>query len=75
MANVISRAPENVDYEVPRCPRCGWQDVRASTPRGLVDALLGTLSMVPWRCRSCGFRFHRLRRRPDVEEGNGESES
>ena len=45
-----------------RCPRCGWLDIRLSSRRGLIDAVLSTLSLAPYRCRTCGARFHRIRR-------------
>jgi len=52
----------------PRCPRCGWGDTRLSGAHGLVDRLLSTLSLAPYRCRSCGSRFYRLRRVPRSAE-------
>lgn len=53
--------PEAADAEqqVPRCPNCGWRNVRKSHSNGLVDTLMRMFSVVPFRCRSCGLRFHR----------------
>jgi predicted RNA-binding Zn-ribbon protein involved in translation (DUF1610 family) len=48
---------------MPRCPNCGWQNVRLSHNKGVLDTLLGIFSVSPFRCRSCGARFHRVRRR------------
>jgi len=47
---------------LPRCPNCGWQNVRFSHSRGVWDAALEVFSVLPFRCRSCGARFHRLHR-------------
>jgi len=46
----------------PRCPNCGWHDVRLSLSKGPLDHLLSTFSFKAFRCRSCGNRFHTLRR-------------
>ena len=43
----------------PRCPVCGWMDVRRSMPHGFLDALVRIVGLVPYRCRSCGQRFYR----------------
>lgn len=43
----------------PRCPNCGWQDVRFSYTRNALDALLGTISVQRFKCRSCGSYFRR----------------
>lgn len=43
----------------PRCPDCGWTDVRRSMPHGLLDGLVRMVGLVPYRCRSCGLRFYR----------------
>jgi len=45
----------------PRCPACGWTDVRRSAPHGFLDLLVRIVGLVPYRCRSCGLRFHRAR--------------
>jgi hypothetical protein len=52
---------ESTDPDVmPRCPRCGWQDVRPSNTRGAFDAALSAIALAPFRCRSCGNRFYRF---------------
>ena len=43
----------------PRCPVCGWMDVRRSMPRGVLDRVVRIVGLVPYRCRSCGQRFYR----------------
>jgi len=62
---------ENVPADVmpdastlPRCPNCGWQNVRLSKSTGL-DRVISALRIKPFRCRSCGHRFHRFYRGPD----------
>jgi len=49
--------------ETPRCPNCGWQDVRRSHARGSIEKLLSSLSIYRFRCRSCNQRFFSLQRR------------
>jgi len=46
----------------PPCPNCGWHDVRLSNTKGALDVLLSTFSFKAFRCRSCGHRFHTVRR-------------
>lgn len=46
----------------PRCPLCGWTDVRRSMPKGFLDRVVRIVGLVPYRCRSCGQRFYRLQR-------------
>ena len=46
----------------PVCPRCGWKNTRRSNPKGMIDLLLRTFSLRAFRCRSCGNRFHVMRR-------------
>jgi DNA-directed RNA polymerase subunit RPC12/RpoP len=43
----------------PRCPVCGWMDVRRSMPEGFLDRVVRIVGLVPYRCRSCGQRFYR----------------
>ena len=43
----------------PRCPVCGWTDVRRSMPKGFTDRVVRIVGLVPYRCRSCGQRFYR----------------
>lgn len=47
----------------PRCPNCGWQDVRPSHSKGALDLALAVFSIAPFRCRSCSHRFYRFHRR------------
>jgi transposase-like protein len=44
---------------LPRCPNCGWHDVRLSYTRNALDALLGVISVQRFKCRSCGSYFRR----------------
>jgi hypothetical protein len=48
---------------VPRCPSCGWQNVRFAKSHA-IDHALALLNIRPFRCRSCRHRFYRLYRRP-----------
>ena len=43
----------------PRCPNCGWRNVRLSHINGPVDSVMKMFSIMPFRCRSCGTRFRR----------------
>jgi predicted RNA-binding Zn-ribbon protein involved in translation (DUF1610 family) len=53
--------PAPVD-DMPRCPNCGWHNVRPSMTKGSLDLLLSAFSFKAFRCRSCGHRFHTFRR-------------
>jgi DNA-directed RNA polymerase subunit RPC12/RpoP len=52
-------APESESGKGPRCPVCGWLDVRRSMPKGFMDRVVRIVGLVPYRCRSCGQRFYR----------------
>jgi DNA-directed RNA polymerase subunit RPC12/RpoP len=52
-------ATESQSDKGPRCPECGWMDVRRSMPKGLLDGVVKVVGLVPYRCRSCGHRFYR----------------
>jgi predicted RNA-binding Zn-ribbon protein involved in translation (DUF1610 family) len=52
-------ASEGGSGKGPRCPECGWMDVRRSMPKGFLDRLVRIVGLVPFRCRSCGQRFYR----------------
>jgi hypothetical protein len=52
-------ATESESGKAPRCPVCGWTDVRRSMPKGFLDLLVRIVGLVPYRCRSCGQRFYR----------------
>lgn len=57
--------PETVEHvarPMPRCPRCGWQNVRISLTRNPLDVILGVVSIQRFKCRSCGNYFRRWRR-------------
>jgi len=43
-----------------RCPFCGSADIRRSQMRGFIDGLWSIISRVPYRCRACNGRFHRV---------------
>ena len=61
----VEEDEEEVDPEVPEppvCPNCGWRNTRPSHTRTLLDTVLRTFSMRPYRCRSCGNRFRVIRR-------------
>jgi transposase-like protein len=47
----------------PRCPNCGWRNVRIAHTRGWLDMLLSSaVSIQRFKCRSCGRYFrHRYR--------------
>jgi hypothetical protein len=53
---------EPVTPERPTCPRCGWHNTRPSHTKSLLDTVLRTFSLRPYRCRSCGNRFRVIRR-------------
>ena len=46
----------------PTCPRCGWHNTRPSHTKHILDSVLRTFSLRPYRCRSCGNRFRIIRR-------------
>jgi hypothetical protein len=48
---------------MPRCPHCGWQDVRPSYHKNALDSALGLFSVSPFRCRSCSHRFYRYHKK------------
>jgi DNA-directed RNA polymerase subunit RPC12/RpoP len=50
---------ESESVKAPRCPVCGWTDVRRSMAKGFLDGLVRMVGLVPYRCRSCGQRFYR----------------
>ncbi|PWU12643.1 MAG: hypothetical protein C5B51_00245 [Terriglobia bacterium] len=53
----------SISAEMPRCPNCGWQDVRFSMMRSALDVALSKFSLAPFRCRSCNNRFYRFFKR------------
>jgi DNA-directed RNA polymerase subunit M/transcription elongation factor TFIIS len=58
-------AVEEVEPAVPdrpTCPRCGWRNTRPSYSKNILDSVLRTFSLRPYRCRSCGNRFRVIRR-------------
>jgi hypothetical protein len=50
------------EFEQPFCPRCGWHNTRPSHTSNLLDMAVRMFGFHPYRCRSCGNRFHSLRR-------------
>jgi transposase-like protein len=47
---------------MPRCPNCGWKNVRISHNKGLLDTILAAMSIQRFKCRTCGRYFrHRYR--------------
>ena len=44
---------------LPRCPRCGWHDVRFSYTRKAFDFLFRVISVERFKCRTCGAHFRR----------------
>ncbi len=63
-AEALPEAQPAPDPEMLRCPNCGWQTVRRSQRRGLLDFALSAFSFSPFRCRSCNHRFYRFDRQP-----------
>jgi hypothetical protein len=53
---------EASDPNHPKCPRCGWHNTRLSYTRSVLDSVLRAFSVRAFRCRSCGNRFHKIRR-------------
>jgi hypothetical protein len=51
------------ETDMPRCPKCGWQDVRRSISKRPLDFAFTAFSLSPFRCRTCGHRFYRFFRR------------
>jgi transposase-like protein len=47
----------------PRCPNCGWGNVRIAHTKGMLDRILSTAASIQrFKCRSCGRYFrHRYR--------------
>lgn len=39
------------------CRSCGGTDVQRSRTRGVVERVLRTIGLRPWRCLDCGIRF------------------
>jgi DNA-directed RNA polymerase subunit RPC12/RpoP len=65
-AEPVENAPAEVMPEastLPRCPNCGWQNVRLSKSNGF-DHVISAFHLKPFRCRSCGHRFYRFYRVP-----------
>jgi DNA-directed RNA polymerase subunit RPC12/RpoP len=57
--------PTRAETDMPRCPQCGWHDVRRSVSKRPLDFAFTAFSMAPFRCRTCGHRFFRFFRRSD----------
>ncbi|MGA7236431.1 MAG: hypothetical protein WBY44_12170 [Bryobacteraceae bacterium] len=55
-------ASEGIPAQVrpfPRCPNCGWHDVRFSYTKNALDVVLGVISVQRFKCRTCGSYFRR----------------
>jgi transposase-like protein len=58
-----SDSQEPADDAAPRCPHCGWQDVRRSHARTTLESVLSVFSIHRFRCRSCNHHFFAFRKR------------
>ena len=56
----------------PFCTRCGSTDIRESKSHKMIDFLLQSFSLRPFRCRSCRKRFYL--RRPAEPDAAGPDE-
>jgi hypothetical protein len=54
------------ETQKPFCPNCGSTDIRGSQTHHMLDFLLKSFSLKPYRCRSCRKRFYR-RQPPEPE--------
>lgn len=50
---------------MPRCPNCGWHDVRLSYTKKALDRVLIAISVQRFKCRTCGTYFRRWYRAAD----------
>lgn len=57
---------------IPACPRCGSDATRIVAPAGTLARWLRLLSVVPFRCQLCAWRFHRFSFHPAVHPLPGE---
>jgi hypothetical protein len=53
---------------LPLCWNCGASKVRRSLPQHLLDTLVGTVFLNPYRCQGCRVRFYGLRSGRQVTE-------
>jgi hypothetical protein len=53
---------ESIEFEQPFCPRCGWHNTRPSHTSNVIDIVVRMFGFRPYRCRSCGNRFHSIRK-------------
>jgi hypothetical protein len=56
----------------PYCPKCGSVDIRPSHTRNMLDFLVQSFNLKPYRCRSCRKRFYM---RAPYEDLMGEDEA
>jgi hypothetical protein len=56
-----------VEPPKPFCHKCGSTDIRASQSHRMMDSLLKSFSLHPYRCRCCRKRFY-LRTQGEPEE-------
>jgi len=58
MANPDDEIVGPEESQKPFCPRCGSTDIRGSQTPHMLDFLLNSFSLKPYRCRSCRKRFY-----------------
>jgi len=46
----------------PVCPKCHCEFVKRSRRAGLIDHLISSFSIYPFRCQLCRYRFHRFQK-------------
>jgi predicted RNA-binding Zn-ribbon protein involved in translation (DUF1610 family) len=58
----VSTIENPVQSSPHHCPACGSNEVLRSSRRGLVDRVLSTINLYPYRCRQydCEKRFFRF---------------
>jgi hypothetical protein len=56
---LVGRDDNTPAKPLPRCPKCGWQNVRLAHTKNVLDAVLSPISIHRFKCRSCGRYFRR----------------
>ncbi len=62
---VHSYKPIDTSPDIVRCPSCGSRDVRKSQMEKLLDNLMKSVRLDPFRCRCCQKRFYTRLQRVD----------